>query len=172
MEYRPFYFYRGYLELTQKLPEEYRNEFLTAIVTYGTEGTYTITDAALEAAFLQIKASIDASARRHEECREYGKRGGRPREINRDVVARYHNSGLSISELSEVFRCSKRTIQRILKANNSLFGDSLFESRKKKNYRAINEKLANKLLYGDEDYSPFGLCLTKEQIDRIFNGKY
>ena len=29
MEYRPFYFYRGYLELTQKLPEEYSNEFLT-----------------------------------------------------------------------------------------------------------------------------------------------
>lgn len=172
--YNTFYFYKWYADYVSIIPKEYRHEFLLAIITYGTEKTYLLTDPAIEACFQQCKASIDASVERYQQSIFNGMHGGRPREINRDEVVRLHTrEDLKVKDLAKVFNCSERTIHRILKWHrDNPLGETLFSANKKKNYRSQNYKLKNKLVYGDEDYSPLGLCLSDERIEELFPGKY
>ena len=154
MYYRSFYFYKEYWELAKALPEEHRGEFITAIIRYGTEEDYSISvsDPLIESLFIQIRAQIDASVERYERYRSYGQQGGRPREIDRSRVMYYYNRDhVSIKNLAKIFRCSERTIQRIIKKENSVFGDTLFEMQKKKNLREVDEDLLDKIVYGKID---------------------
>lgn len=172
--YNTFYFYRWYADYANDIPEKHRVEFLLAIITYGTEGIYSITEPVVEACFQQCKTSIDASVKRYQHSKFDGMHGGRPREIDRDEVVRlYMREKLKVKDLAKIFNCSERTIHRILKWHrDNPLGESYFTAYKKKNYRPQNQKLKSKLVYGEEDYSPFGPCLSNEALERIFPGRY
>ena len=153
-KYRTFYFYKEYLDIVNDLPKEHQTEFLFAIIQYGQEGIYTISNPILKALFMQIKASIDASVERYKRYQEVGRRGGRPRDIRwGDVIYYYEVHNLSVSDLAKIFRCSERTIQRILKEYNSIYEEAYVYSKKKHNLRGIDEKAKNLIVYGKEDYN-------------------
>jgi len=122
----------------QRLPEKCRDEFLTAIVTYGTAGEYTISDAVAGACFAQCKASIDSSRKRYADSKAAGKLGGRPREIDRDFILRMHKKNYTARQIAEMANCHVRSVQRIIWEDKHTLEDMLFEKRRKYNPRPKN----------------------------------
>ena len=114
-----FYFYKYYLEVVQQVPEEYQSELLSAIIRYGVTEEDISVNPVVQAIFAQLKASINASIDRYLRFKRLGDLGGRPREINWDIVYELHKLGYSNLEISKRMCCSVRSVRRIIKNKQS-----------------------------------------------------
>lgn len=114
---REFFFYKSYVtDVKDFFTEKQYREYVEAIIYYGVTGSYHIEDASILPAFIQRKASIDASQARYKSSKINGRKGGRPRTITKGEIIEALKLGLgyenNIKEVADFFGCSERTILR------------------------------------------------------------
>ena len=117
-----FWFYEEFMEYVYRAPPSAQGKLLYKIIEYGTEGRVDIsdvTDPFSRAVLPQIKASIDASRRRHEEAVLSGKRGGRPKKIwSKEFIEEFQYmvvKNYPVKEIAKHFEISLSTAYRYIK---------------------------------------------------------
>ncbi len=107
--------YNEYVEPAYKvLSEKDFSDFTTAMVLYGTIGSYPPISPLAEAFLLQVKPLIDKYDRKYTKAKKGGALGGRPPLVTNEKIkiAIQHQRLSTIVELAEYFHCSTRTILR------------------------------------------------------------
>lgn len=110
---REFFFYKSYItDVEGCFTEKQYREYIEAIISYGVTGSCQIEDPHILPAFIQRKASIDASLDRYKRAVINGKKGGRKITITKDEIIEALKLGVLVEDLPRFFRCSERTITR------------------------------------------------------------
>ncbi len=110
-----FFVYNEYIKPAYKaLSEEQFKDFATAIVLYGTIGSYPSINPIAELFLVQVIPFIDKYDRKYTKAKKGGANGGRPPKVTKDkIINAIQNQGISsLSELAEYFNCCERTITR------------------------------------------------------------
>ncbi len=110
-----FFVYNEYIKPAYKaLSEEQFKDFATAIVLYGTIGSYPPINPIAELFLVQVIPFIDKYDRKYTKAKKGGANGGRPPKVTKDkIINAIQNQGISsLSELAEYFNCCERTITR------------------------------------------------------------
>lgn len=105
--------YDTMIELAQK-DEHLAFKFIKAAMEYGLYGEYDESDAVINALMQQVIFGIDNVDKRREKNVEDGKKGGRKRKNEDEVVWAMIDSGKTKEEVACELKCSVRTIQRAL----------------------------------------------------------
>jgi AraC-like DNA-binding protein len=140
-----FFFYESYFDIMVSLPEEDGLEFLKAVVTYGIKETYDIHSPIAEAVFVNIREQISYNQIRSAQRSWVGKKGGRPREVNREEAIKFKNQGYTVKEIAQIMQCSERTVQRAIKPRLTSLTEEKEINARKTNYRAIRSDIAREL---------------------------
>lgn len=110
---RVFFFYKSYItDVEGCFTEKQFREYLNAVISYGVTGTCQIEDSSILPAFIQRKASIDASLARYERAVINGKKGGRKKRITKEMIIEALKIGVPVENLARFFKCSEKTISR------------------------------------------------------------
>lgn len=110
-----FFVYNDYIKPAYKtLSEEQFKDFATAMVLYGTTGSYPPINPIAEVFLVQVMPLIDKYDRKYTKAKKGGANGGRPPKVTKDEIKKaIQNHGIcSVSELSAYFNCCERTITR------------------------------------------------------------
>jgi len=121
-----FVVYDSYLRTARELPDGDYERYVTAICEYGVFDKEPTWDnispknrPACKMAFVQIRASLDASHDRYAASVENGKKGGRPKKYNeKDILAAIKmggTKGLSARQIAKEIGCSRKTVDRAIK---------------------------------------------------------
>ena len=112
-----FVFYETFLETANKLEEIDKNlalEYYKALAKYGLYGEVYEGNPYIELVLVQGKVNIDMAKERYQRAVENGKKGGRPREVDREKVIQLHSEGLTNKAIAARMGCSDRSVSRIL----------------------------------------------------------
>lgn len=110
-----FFVYNEYIKPAYKaLSEEQFKDFATAMVLYGTVGSYPPINPIAEVFLVQVMPLIDKYDRKYTKAKKGGANGGRPPKVTKNEIQKViQNHGISsVSELSAYFNCCERTITR------------------------------------------------------------
>lgn len=110
-----FFVYNDYIKPAQKaLSEEQFKDFATAMILYGTVGTYPSINPIAEVFLLQLIPLIDKYDMKYTSAKTGGANGGRKPIVTKvEIKKAIQNKGFtSASELSSYFNCCERTILR------------------------------------------------------------
>jgi hypothetical protein len=101
--------------LEKKLGAEEAYNFIKAIATFGLYGALPEEDDSVWLyGFEQSITSISAAKTRYEAAVENGKKGGRPKEIDEEMVIWRHEEGDSNAAIAAMMKCSVSSVEKIL----------------------------------------------------------
>lgn len=129
--------------------------FAKAIMQFGFDGEIPDENSELWAYGLSpIIASIGAAKNRYEASIENGKKGGRPRKIDRDKVVELKNEGYTNQEVADALNCSLSSVERANAENrqnqknpNENINNNIKSDNNEKENNNVNENY-----YYDENY--------------------
>lgn len=110
-----FFVYNDYIKPAYKaLSEEQFKDFATAMVLYGTTGSYLPINPIAEVFLVQVMPLIDKYDCKYTKAKKGGANGGRPPKVTKnEIIKIIQNHGISsVRELSAYFNCCERTIIR------------------------------------------------------------
>jgi hypothetical protein len=152
-----FFFYKSYFDVKDSFPEEDMQwEYLKAVVTFGVTGTYQIENPIVKAVFVNVKEQIMHAKKQNAINTAIGKKGGRPRQVDRSMVKAFSEQGYSVKEIAEVMQCSVRTVQRALQFKIYDMEEERLVAERKTKYKPIRWQRAEEIKQGKQEENASG----------------
>lgn len=125
--------------LAKRLGKEAAYDFIEAIMAFGLYGEFPEEDSAVWLyGFEQSITSISAAKSRYEAAVENGKKGGRPKKIDEEVVIWRHEEGDTNAEIAKQVKCSISSVEKIL-------------AKYRKNQKNLNENVNDNVNENDNE---------------------
>jgi transposase len=145
--------------LEKRLGAEEAYKFIKAIMAFGLYGELPEEESSVWLyGFEQSITSISAAKTRYEAAVENGKKGGRPKKIDEEVVIWLHEEGETNAAIAEQLKCSVSSVEKILRKNrknlnendNDNFNSNYNETVNASEIIRIKPKKKKKIMYNFE----------------------
>jgi transposase len=147
--------------LEKRLGAEEAYKFIKAIMAFGLYGELPEEESSVWLyGFEQSITSISAAKTRYEAAVENGKKGGRPKKIDEEVVIWLHEEGETNAAIAEQLKCSVSSVEKILRKNrknlnenennNDNFNSNFNETDNASEIIRIKPKKKKKIMYNFE----------------------
>lgn len=110
-----FFVYNEYIKPAYRaLSENQFKDFATAMILYGTIGSYPPISPIAEVFLMQVIPLVDKYDRKYIKAKKGGAKGGRPPKVTKSEIVKViqNHSISSVGELADYFNCCERTITR------------------------------------------------------------
>lgn len=137
-----FVFYRSFAEVISMIPDaEDQIALLNALIEYGLNGTEPDLQYPLSAMFKQMTSSIEGAQKRYQASVENGKKGGRPKTVDKHKIRELKEQGLTDKQIAEELKCSISSVEKVpVKTRKNLKVDETRKNQKNPNDN-VNENI-------------------------------